>query len=29
MNDLINNVLERYEKFKKGDRTAIAEINPA
>ncbi|KAL7009585.1 ARF-binding protein [Cystobasidiomycetes sp. EMM_F5] len=29
MNDLINNVLERYESFKKGDRSASAEINPA
>lgn len=29
MNDLINNVLERYKSFKKGDRSASAEINPA
>ncbi|KAK9895112.1 VHS-domain-containing protein [Cystobasidium minutum MCA 4210] len=29
MNDLINNVLDRYKSFKKGDRTATAEINPA
>lgn len=29
MNDLINNVLDRYKSFKKGDRSANAEINPA
>lgn len=29
MNDLINNVLDRYKSFKKGDRSASAEINPA
>ena len=29
MNDLINQVLLRYDSFKKGDRTASAEINPA
>jgi len=29
MNDLINNVLNRYEAFKKGDRSATAEIDPA
>jgi ADP-ribosylation factor-binding protein GGA len=29
MNDLINNVLDRYQSFKKGDRSATAEINPA
>ncbi|GAA99843.1 uncharacterized protein L969DRAFT_100826 [Mixia osmundae IAM 14324] len=29
MNDLLNNVLTRYEAFKKGDRTATAEIDPA
>ncbi|KAM0786809.1 hypothetical protein ACM66B_002241 [Microbotryomycetes sp. NB124-2] len=29
MNDLINNVVRRYESFKAGDRTATAEIDPA
>ncbi|SCZ97205.1 BZ3500_MvSof-1268-A1-R1_Chr4-2g07059 [Microbotryum saponariae] len=29
MNDLINNILKRYESFKAGDRTAVAEIDPA
>ncbi len=29
MNDLINNVVNRYEAFKKGDRSATAEIDPA
>lgn len=29
MNDLINNVLNRYEAHKKGDRSVSAEINPA
>ncbi|KDE04802.1 hypothetical protein MVLG_04766 [Microbotryum lychnidis-dioicae p1A1 Lamole] len=29
MNDLINNILKRYEAFKAGDRTAVAEIDPA
>ena len=29
MNDLINNVLQRYESFKKGDRSATIEIDPA
>lgn len=29
MNDLINNVLDRYKSFKKGDRSVNAEINPA
>lgn len=29
MNDLMNNVLDRYKSFKKGDRSASAEINPA
>ncbi|KAK4057491.1 ARF-binding protein [Microbotryomycetes sp. JL221] len=29
MNDLINNVIKRYESFKAGDRTATAEIDPA
>lgn len=29
MNDLMNNVLDRYQAFKKGDRSASAEINPA
>ncbi|SCV69472.1 BQ2448_2492 [Microbotryum intermedium] len=28
MNDLINNILKRYEAFKAGDRTAVAEIDP-
>ncbi|KAI5478651.1 VHS domain containing protein [Pseudohyphozyma bogoriensis] len=27
MNDLINNVVKRYEAFKKGDRTTVAEID--
>ncbi|GAA5962499.1 hypothetical protein JCM21900_002505 [Sporobolomyces salmonicolor] len=29
INDLINNVIKRYESFKAGDRSATAEINPA
>ncbi|GAA5908913.1 hypothetical protein JCM5296_002502 [Sporobolomyces johnsonii] len=29
INDLINNVIKRYEAFKAGDRSATAEINPA
>lgn len=29
MNDLINNVVNRYDAFKKGDRSATAEIDPA
>lgn len=29
MNDLINNVVKRYESFKAGDRTATAEIDPS
>ncbi|GAA6023766.1 hypothetical protein JCM10207_001184, partial [Rhodosporidiobolus poonsookiae] len=29
INDLINNVLQRYEAFKAGDRSATAEIDPA
>jgi hypothetical protein len=29
MNDLINNVLVRYNSFRKGDRSATAEIDPA
>lgn len=29
MNDLINNVLDRYEEYKKGNRNASAEIDPA
>jgi hypothetical protein len=29
MNDLINNVLQRYESFKKGDRSATIEIDSA
>ena len=29
INDLINQVLDRYTAFLKGDREAVAEINPA
>lgn len=29
MNDLINNVVNRYDSFKAGDRSATAEIDPA
>lgn len=29
INDLINNVIKRYEAFKAGDRSATAEIDPA
>lgn len=29
INDLINQVLERYASFKRGDRNAVAEIDPA
>lgn len=29
INDLINNVIKRYDAFKAGDRSATAEIDPA